>query len=93
MRKIRYRTGLKIPSSGIYRVIHKQHRLPHEVTLLMDELFPTCAKCEKAVEFELLMGVGDPELMPFKVRLYELPELQNENSEEPAEVTEQEEAS
>ena len=75
MRKIRYQTGLTIPNSGIYRVIHKQHRLPHEVTLLADEKFPTCCKCEAKVEFELLMGVSDPNLMPFKVRLYELPEM------------------
>jgi hypothetical protein len=78
--KIRYRTGLKIPSSGIYLVRHKEHRLPHEVTLLKGEIFPTCAKCNNAVQFELLFGVADPALFPFRVVLNSLPELEAEES-------------
>jgi hypothetical protein len=34
------RTGVAVPESGIYRVSHSQHRLPHEVTLLKDQQFP-----------------------------------------------------
>jgi hypothetical protein len=71
-----HRTGQEIPKSGIYRVIHRQHRLPHEVTLLNGETFPRCAKCGNLVEFELIQAAsyhldGDS----FHVRLYALPVL------------------
>lgn len=49
---IRLRTGDAIPASGIYRVYHSAHRLPHEVTLLKDEVFPRCQGCCDRVEFE-----------------------------------------
>lgn len=77
---MQYRTGLKIPRSGIYVVRHAQHRLPHEVTLLKDETFPRCAKCDEAVRFELLMGVSDVSLSPFRVILYSIPELEEAKS-------------
>jgi hypothetical protein len=48
------RCGDKILESGIYRVYHRKHRLPHEVTLLRDQLFPKCVKCEDSVYFELV---------------------------------------
>lgn len=41
-----FRTGEPIPESGIYRVIHKAHRLPHEVTLVWGQAFPRCAKMQ-----------------------------------------------
>lgn len=78
VRKIRYRTGLTIPFSGIYLVRHKEHRLPHEVTLLKDETFPPCAQCDKAVQFELLMGISDLQLSPFRVTLHQIPELEED---------------
>jgi hypothetical protein len=70
-----FRTGEQIAESGIYRVIHKAHRLPHEVTLLRDQLFPRCAKCRDEVKFELVRAVS--ELMnhqDFRIYLYELDE-------------------
>jgi len=70
---IRHRTGLKIPRSGIYRVYHNEHRLPHEVTLLADEIFPGCAQCGNAVRFQLIREVDiDPE--GFQVKLHQIPE-------------------
>jgi hypothetical protein len=48
----RSKTGAIIPESGIYRVAHSAHRLPHEVTLLKGETFPKCQKCADAVTFE-----------------------------------------
>jgi CheY-like chemotaxis protein len=48
-----YTTGETIPESGIYTVIHEQHRLPHQVTLLKAEVFPRCAKCGRLVGFVL----------------------------------------
>src|SRR3569623_1634821 len=47
-----FKTGQNVPESGIYRVVHAEHRLPHEVTLLRGEAFPRCAKCADQVEFE-----------------------------------------
>ena len=75
-----YRTGETISHSGIYQVIHQQHRLPHEVTLLKDEEFPRCAKCDLAVTFKLLLA-AQTERETFRdegvrIALYELPELE-----------------
>jgi hypothetical protein len=69
----RFRCGDKILESGIYRVIHQNHRLAHEVTLLRDQLFPRCVKCEDSVYFELVRSAPDITLGPFKVALYALP--------------------
>src|SRR5260221_13613268 len=63
----------KIPESGIYRVVHSNHRLPHEVILLCDQLFPKCIRCEDSVYFELVRSAPDITLAPFKVALYALP--------------------
>ena len=35
-----FATGETIPESGIYRVIHSEHRLPLQVTLHKGEVFP-----------------------------------------------------
>lgn len=75
-----FRCGEKISESGIYRVVHDKHRLPHEVTLLSGELFPKCMKCEDLVYFELVRGVSDAALEGFKVALYALPAEDDEAS-------------
>jgi hypothetical protein len=49
-----YKSSDTIPDSGIYRVIHAQHRLPHEVTLIAGQTFPPCAQCHEEVRFQLL---------------------------------------
>lgn len=71
-----FRTDEIVPQSGIYRVRHRKHRLPHEVTLLRDQQFPKCAKCQNAVIFELERAVTFTEesLGQYpQIRLYELP--------------------
>jgi hypothetical protein len=71
-----FRTDDVIPHSGIYRVLHQKHRLPHEVTLLRDQKFPRCAQCQDAVVFEMLQAAQDEtEVNDKSVRiyLYELP--------------------
>ena len=68
-----YRTGLPIPQSGIYKVTHSRHRLPHEVTLLAGELFPRCSSCGDNVQFQLTNAAGDVEKSKFRVVVYELP--------------------
>lgn len=72
------RCGDRILESGIYRVYHQNHRLPHEVTLLRDQLFPKCVKCEDSVYFELVRSAPDITLAPFKVALYALPANEEE---------------
>ena len=84
-----FQTGEKIPMNGIYRVIHHQHRLPHEVTLLRDEEFPKCAKCQDAVKFELVYGVDSNDVqneLSTRIRLYELPVLDHLDEDESQEM-------
>jgi len=72
------RTGVAVPASGIYRVSHPQHNLPVEVTLLKDQKFPRCSRCNEPVFYELLRSapaVTSSHPSTFQVELYELPEL------------------
>jgi hypothetical protein len=56
----KYRPGDVVPESGIYRVTHDSHRLMHEATLLKDQRFPICKKCNHDVRFELRRAVKNP---------------------------------
>ena len=60
MSATKYNTGQTVPESGIYRVIHADHRLPHAVTICKDEIFPRCAKCDDLVTFELVRALDCP---------------------------------
>jgi hypothetical protein len=76
-------TGDPILQSGIYRVHHSAHRLPHEVTVLQGQQFPRCAKCDEAVRFELIRPASAenaPNREQSRIYLYELPELTEEYS-------------
>ena len=76
--QVTFRTGETITRSGIYQVIHRKHRLPHEVTLLKDQIFPRCAKCHDQVRFRLVRGARLPEMVTefsTQIYLYELPAL------------------
>ena len=53
MRLPTFKAGEIAIETGVYRVSHDQHRLPHEVVVLRGEQFPKCAKCSDAVYFEL----------------------------------------
>lgn len=68
-----YRTGLKIPKSGIYKVTHSRHRLPHEVTLIAGETFPRCSNCGSNVQFELIRP-AELDRDKSHIVVYELPE-------------------
>jgi hypothetical protein len=48
-----YRPGDCVPQSGVYRVVHNQHRDDHEATLLDGGQFPRCTHCGDAVKFFL----------------------------------------
>ena len=74
-----FRSGQSVPTSGIYRIIHAEHRLSPEVTLLKDEVFPVCSQCRTAVRFELLRSTPNAAAdREFRVRLYALPVIENE---------------
>jgi hypothetical protein len=76
--------GRSRSDSGIYRVRHEKHRLPHEVTLLKDQQFPRCSKCKDAVVFELIRTVdADPNVRSkdsMRIYLYEIPALEEDQS-------------
>jgi hypothetical protein len=77
----RFRTDGIVPQSGIYKVRHRKHRLPHEVSLFRDQRFPRCAQCQNAVVFELVRAVRDEaeaELLLTRICLYELPVLEDD---------------
>jgi hypothetical protein len=70
-------TGDVVPETGIYRVGHANHRLPHEVVLLKNELFPRCEKCSDAVAFYLVHAAPDL-YRHFVHHIYELPVIDDE---------------
>jgi hypothetical protein len=77
----RFKTGAAIATSGIYRVVHSAHRLPHEVTLLQGENFPKCQKCADAVTFTLIRALNYRTVVTefsWRVTLYELPVIEDD---------------
>jgi hypothetical protein len=72
-----YETGAIVPETGIYRVVHSAHRLPHEVVILKDKHFPRCCKCSESVVFNLVHAA--PELFWRTVyHVYELPVIEDD---------------
>src|SRR5438067_12833949 len=74
MRDRIFHTGDTVPDSGTYLVVHPEHRLPHEVTLLRDQQFPTCAKCANAVVFQLVQAAPHSHDGEFRVALHRIRE-------------------
>ncbi len=52
--------GEQVPATGIYKVLHRAHREPHEVVMRAAEVFPSCRSCGVAVRFELVRGADEP---------------------------------
>lgn len=48
-----------VPKAGIYKVLHRGHRDPHEASLKADETFPSCRQCGDRVRFELIIPTGE----------------------------------
>ncbi len=46
-----FHPGERAPESGIYRVLHYQHRLPHDVTIPKETVLPRCGHCGERVRF------------------------------------------
>ena len=53
-----YRPGDTVPRSGIYRVVHAQHRGEHEAVVLDGAPFPACKHCRNNVSFRLLRSAA-----------------------------------
>jgi len=51
----RHKAGDTIEQSGVYRVYHHAHRLPHSVFIPAGTLLPKCRRCGDKVEFGLLL--------------------------------------
>lgn len=69
-----FAVGELIPAIGVYQVFHGPHRVTHEVTLLVGELFPRCAVCKDDVHFKLVHAAPQITRDPsFSVHLYEIP--------------------
>ena len=82
---VKHHTDETVPKSGIYRVRHSKHRVPHEVTLLRDERFPRCAKCDSAVVFELVRAADEgAAILGLRICLYELPVADDEQEQKAA---------
>jgi hypothetical protein len=56
-----YKPGQKVPQSGIYNVVHAEHRQPHRASFKAQEQFPPCTQCSDKVTFELMLAASDQE--------------------------------
>ncbi|MFL6387241.1 MAG: hypothetical protein ACJ71U_07110 [Terriglobales bacterium] len=45
--------------SGIYQVIHREHRMAHKVLVRAGDQFPPCNQCGDAVRFRLVKLVAE----------------------------------
>ena len=52
--KAEFRPDSTAPATGLYLVVHHEdHRPPHLVTVLRDDIFPRCRVCKRYVVFVL----------------------------------------
>jgi hypothetical protein len=51
------RVGQRAHTSGIYNVVHYDHRADHEVIVMRGEEFPACRTCGQEVRFYQVRGV------------------------------------
>lgn len=49
-----FQPGDLVPESGVYAVVHDQHRQRHSATIFKGRHFPPCARCGDRVRFLLL---------------------------------------
>jgi hypothetical protein len=72
-----WKTGTFVPRTGMYAVLHPEHRLPAEVTLVQGELFPRCQACETPVAFALRRRLDNrlSSMAHSRIHLYQLPVL------------------
>lgn len=46
-----YAPGEMAPVTGVYRVVHQEHRPDYDAVLIRGEQFPACRTCKAAVRF------------------------------------------
>jgi hypothetical protein len=71
-------SGEPIPSSGLYQVLHDDHALPSQVTLVKGFSFPPCAECAIPVHFKLLRVMPHLDSLRGNIVLNVLPVLKDE---------------
>lgn len=79
-----FRVGEPVPTTGVYRVFHAEHRVSHEVTLVSGQDFPRCSGCDDNVHFELMHAAPEIEQdANFRTRrLYEIPHPEESGEEQ-----------
>ena len=50
-------SGVLVPASGLYGVLHATHRLVATVALFKGEPFPKCSACDGPIVFTLVRGI------------------------------------
>jgi hypothetical protein len=58
MQSGQFRPGDQVPVTGIYSVMHYQHRVPHDVFATGGEEFPRCHRCGDRVSFALVQSAN-----------------------------------
>jgi len=51
-----FKPGDSVPRSGIYKVMHYQHRMPHDTVVTDHHPFPMCRVCGARVRYKLARG-------------------------------------
>ena len=49
-----YKSGEVAEQSGVYNVLHQEHRSQHLATIFKGQRFPACARCGDRVRFILV---------------------------------------
>ena len=52
----RFVPGAIAPRTGVYRVLHYAHRMPHLVIIAKEAAFPECKRCGDKVRFAPIMA-------------------------------------
>jgi hypothetical protein len=55
-----------VPISGLYTVVHQNHRSDHEVLAIRGDEFPSCRVCKEAVRFCVV------EVIPYIIHDFDL---------------------
>jgi hypothetical protein len=77
-----FNAGEAVPETAIYAVAHSQHQLPLQVTLRRGSAFPSCSRCEEAVEFRYVRQADAERAARFQVQLNVLPVLDKADEKE-----------
>jgi hypothetical protein len=78
-----YQSGDRVPTGGVYEVLHANHRVPHEVTLLEGQKFPPCARCSDRVRFRVVRKVKALDERRERIVLHVLPSISENDTDEP----------